>query len=852
MIFRYFSLFALIFVIFPLPSYAQNTAATTISPPTLLAPVLPVYPAALTRYAAPPTGTVLLLLTLDEAGAVAALSPITWTAKAFVEAATVAINGAKFAPARLSDGTAVAVEIQIEVAFAPPPPPPPPPGGEILGQVVARGSRFPVAGAALTVQGTTAETTSGPDGRFVLSWVPAGKHVIRILAADFEPLVAHEEIGEGERLEIRYFLEPQFYGGLKLTVTGQRKRQEVSRQTVTRREVLAIPGIAQDPIRVVQVLAGVATPNDLSGSLLVRGSDNRDNFFEIDGVAVPFIYHVGGFSSVFSGYLIDSVDFYPSNFGARYGDAIGGAIRVTTREPEDRIWRGAVSIGSLWSEAYIEGPITDSVSFYLAGRRSYFDFLLKQFLPTSTGVSFLTAPRFGDYQGKIVWRPGGGHSLSLSVFGAKDTLGLLLDKEQLVDPNQFRDFGFENEFHTVRLGDLWRGKGGLRNEAMVSGQLYRFFFKIGEQDNIEVRNQPIRFRDDLSVPLPVSATIKAGAWLDLLPAEINAVLPRPPRPGEYDYDFETAQRIKTRNKFRAWQADAYVSWEQQLGPVVVETGVHSNYNSLFPFWLVDPRLQVRWQVNKRWMLKGAAGVYHQFPDAQFALPEAGGNPARLPPGAERSMHYLTGTEFQPGWNMTLIAEGYYKDMDKLIWQTGDPFDPVRYRNTGSGRAWGAEFTVRKPLTDRVFGWISYSYSVSQRRTPQAPEWELAEFDQPHIINAVLSWQISKKWKLGARWRYSSGSPAHGVDKVIFYSDRTRYLPIRSAQADHRLAAYQRLDLRVDRDWVFQQWSLTSFLEIMNAYLHDNPLQEVYSYDYSQVEAINSFPLLPYFGIRAQF
>ena len=68
----------------------------------------------------------------------------------------------------------------------------------------------------------------------------------------------------------------------------------------------------------------------------------------------------------------------------------------------------------------------------------------------------------------------------------------------------------------------------------------------------------------------------------------------------------------------------------------------------------------------------------------------------------------------------------------------------------------------------------------------------------------------------------------------------------------RLGAAHQVDLRIDRKWKFDTWSLSTYLDIQNVYAHPKTLGFTYNYDYSQREAIQEVPFLPALGIRGAF
>ena len=430
---------------------------------------------------------------------------------------------------------------------------------------------------------------------------------------------------------------------------------------------------------------------------------------------------------------------------------------------------------------------------------------------------------------------------------------MLLDEDQLVDPESFSQFSIATDFHQARVKYDFTPTSKIKNSLIIGIGTDISDIQIdSDRRFFKINSDLFRIRDELTADIYESATVRVGTTLDFKQNRVKVRLPRPPRRGEFDYDFLTAEVIDTEDTQGQNIYSFYGEYEQRLGPVTLIGGLQMSTTDLAPYWLGDPRMQVRYQVTEKTTLKAAAGLYHQYPQPQEFIEEAGGNPADSPPGAERAFHYLAGIEQKLPWNLVFLVEGYYKDLDRDLRGNPNTQSRIRLLNDAVGRAYGAEFTLRKPLSDQVFGWINYSYARSERKEPGDAEWTPSEFDQPHILNAVLSWEINTSWRVGSRYRFATGNPTFSNVNAIYYADRQQYLPIQSEIRDQRQPNYQRLDIRGDYIKRYDRWKFTTYLEILNVFLHDNPIGDQDAYDFSSFEYINSFPFLVNFGVKADF
>ena len=104
-----------------------------------------------------------------------------------------------------------------------------------------------------------------------------------------------------------------------------------------------------------------------------------------------------------------------------------------------------------------------------------------------------------------------------------------------------------------------------------------------------------------------------------------------------------------------------------------------------------------------------------------------------------------------------------------------------------------------------------------------------------------------------RWRYVTGNPETPYSGAVYDSNTDTYTPIPDGGTnDARLPSFHQLDVRVDRNWVFDLWVLTAYLEIQNAYNRSNPEGYTYNYDYTEKKLLSGLPIIPSFGLRGEF
>ena len=124
-----------------------------------------------------------------------------------------------------------------------------------------------------------------------------------------------------------------------------------------------------------------------------------------------------------------------------------------------------------------------------------------------------------------------------------------------------------------------------------------------------------------------------------------------------------------------------------------------------------------------------------------------------------------------------------------------------------------------------------------------------DFDYRHLANALVSYRISPSWDISMRWRLTGGQPytpfdmKQSIQRDWTYYDLTKINTL-------RYPAYHRLDLRIDKSFVFKKWTLDAYLDIQNVYNRKNVYYRFWN-DAAE-HTVYYLPLIPFVGIQAGF
>ncbi|MCI0571448.1 MAG: TonB-dependent receptor, partial [Myxococcaceae bacterium] len=654
---------------------------------------------------------------------------------------------------------------------------------------------------------------------------------------------------DGQSLEVRYGLEPLVANPYETVVEGSREtRTEVSRVSLRDAEIREVPGTLGDPFRVVMLLPGVASVGSGLSYPIVRGSQPAATGYFLDGVRVPMLFHTGIGPAVVHPDFIDGVDFFAGAPPTRYGRLMGGVVEGRISHPrEDRLHASAYA-DFINAGGFVEAPIKETgTSITVAGRMSYTGLLIQTVVPLLVPEnSPEPISEFWDYQARLEQKLGSA-KLRLLAFGSSDLVGTRADKEQSFSTQ------LAQRFHRADLrlsSPLAGGEGELgftwgTDQVGIFGQ--SFDKPAGEftlnQGSLRTYGKWLRrFSDALE--------LEAGAELQRLEGR-SIILDRGNQ--STDRPDEASDDLLRRPLSLSVQGGAYAELRWTPSPEwTVAPGLRADTYRLVPGlqWAsLEPRLSVRRALGPEWALKAAAGFFHQAPTLQLTLPAV--DVAGLQYGLQEGLQFDAGAEWRPEggmWELTL--DGYVNPYLRAVeFSLQDSLESTRRNGIlGAdpgvrGLSYGAELMLRRKLGAGLFGWVSYSFNQSTRRQRfiRFSEDGLSgtvvngdvpfAFQQAHVLNAAVSWQLPGSWTLGAAAHFNTGRPMSGEissreQRLVEINGLEAWAPVDRDRVND-LPPFFRLDARVAKTWTFDDYSLELSFEMLNATIS----REVYGYNY---------------------
>ena len=737
----------------------------------------------------------------------------------------------------------------------------------IQGLLLEKGTRRALADIMVYIQNAADKTvvatlTTDQNGKFQSQLVP-GKYTLIIASVGYDKLEQALEVNQNSAKNLTLRVVPTTINPYQIIVRSQKKRQEVSKQELNAEEADQVAGSSRDVLASIKNLPGISASSAFNGygnGIVIRGSSQEDSLFLVNNHAlgdfseIGGLYHFGGFESIIEPELIDSIDYIAGGFSAEYGDALGGVIDLNMRDPRTDRFGGFTNLSFLSTSLMLEGPISakDSVAFSL--KRGFLDQYIKIAQSTQDDendeTEFIEYPTY--YDGTAVYR----HSFSkdndfkLTAVGKSDSVEAKDDVGDVWQRESNRTL-LEDKYITL-MGEWDFQNDGFRSllSPMVTYSYSNAVF--GERAYHRQSFNTYELNEKIEYQLNQTHRLKAGMGLKINQAKVDSDSTTTPKEGEIEnknYDTE----IRLNKDFTFYYPSLFVMDQVEIGRFTLTPGIHSIYDSHNEQALIDPRFNLIYALTENTSLKGATGLYSQMPQYDECVAPWGTKGLK----PEKAIHGVLGAEHRFGQNLTLDVQTYYKSFYDMVVRIDDT-DTTRFGNDGSGFAYGAEILLRHQMTDHFFGWISYAYSVARRKDGPDKDERYFDSDMPHNFIAVASYKPNRYWSFGMKYQYASGLPYTDLlhTETIYDVDKDEYYPIYDGPINEdRLDAHQQLDLRIDKYWIFNNFIMSTYLDVRNVLQTKNIYQKEYNKDYTQsadfLNISSQVPLI-FLGLKFDF
>ena len=742
------------------------------------------------------------------------------------------------------------------------------PKGSLKGRVLDADTKIPLIGVNVFLAGLNVGDATDEAGWYFMENVPVGAYTIKFSYIGYEALARADVVVRSKRttfLDAELKMSPLelesvvVSGGYFSAVEDQ----PVSAVNFSYEEIRRAPGSAGDVSRIIMGLPSIAKVDDQSNNLVVRGGNPIENTHFIDNIEIANINHFpsqgasGGPIGMLNVDLIQDVSFYAGGFSVAYGDKLSSVMDLTFREGNrDRI-NGELDLSFAGFGGVAEGPISDGKGSWLFSvRRSYLDLLLKM-----VDVGATVAPRFGDFQGKLVYDINDRHKLiALGVWGNDK---MKSDQSQAVE-NDMVVFGEQDITQStagINWRALWAGSGYSNTSLSYSSNDYdEDFYETGTGNQLtqnRSREQSFNLRNVNHFRLNHNNSIDFGVETKYLVADYDNLY------AEYTDAFgQPVSSLVIDNRVTSNKLGIFLNYTlKPTSRLTAPAGLRGDYFSGNSNGHISPRLSMSYRLSDRTTLNGATGIFYQSLPILF-LASSDRNRDLKDPVAT---HFIAGIEHLLSDDTRLSVEVYQKNyrdfpidpeqpglflLDEIYYRDAFVFNYDKLVDTGKASSGGVEIMVQKKLAQDFYGLASASY-FRTRYKGQDGIWRNRNFDNRFIFSVEGGYKPNAKWEFSVRWIYAGGRPFTPFNLEASQAINRSVLDENNINGE-RYPAYHSLNVRFDRRFHFSGSNLVFYSSVWNVYNREN----VASYYWNQIEnrpdRITQWSLLPIFGLEYEF
>lgn len=686
-------------------------------------------------------------------------------------------------------------------------------------------------GATIYLKGTSIGVTTNEYGFYSLT-APKDKYVLVFSYLGYN--IIEKEIDLNQNIKFNLELEEDKGQLEEIVITTDKstkiniKTPQMSVSKLSTKTIKQIPAVLGevDIVKSIQLLPGVTNAGEGASGFNVRGGAEDQNLVLLDEAIIYNSSHLFGFFSVFNADAIKDVKLYKGGIPAQFGGRVSSVLDIRQKDGNSKKFGVTGGIGAVSSRLTLEGPtFKDKGSFIVAGRASYAGIFLKMANNNSTAG-------FYDFNLKTNYAINDNNRLYLSGYLGNDNFKI--------------DKAFKNTYGNLsgnfRWNHIFNDKLFSNLSLIYSRYDYNLDLDLARLDwTSDINNYNLKY--DVGYFLNEKMKFNFGAsgiYYKFNPGLINPF-------GEDS----GINRLKLDNKF-AFEGGAYASLEHKITdklnvmyglrysmfnrlgsqnltnyqdnlPVVYDSDLdvyvradatgetsYSSDESIASFGNFEPRFALSYQLNENSSVKASfnriAQYLHLISNTTSATPLDVWAPSGKFIEPQLANQYAVGY-FKNFKNDTysVEAETYYKTIDNRI-DYIDGSDLIGQNNieteilAGESRSYGLELLLRKNKGNFT-GWLSYTLSKSEQRTPGGSagglgindgEWYNTAYDRTHDISFTGNYKLNEKWSFGGSFAFQTGRP------VTYPNGQFQYNGLSVATYDsrnaNRLPAYHRLDI----------------------------------------------------------
>ncbi|WP_430611936.1 TonB-dependent receptor [Flavobacterium sp. JP2137] len=685
-------------------------------------------------------------------------------------------------------------------------------------------------GASIYIDEINNGTATNEYGFYSIS-LPEGSYTLKIDYVGYSSLYKKVVLNGNTKLHIAMDTDTEQLSEVVIIQNNPRaviRKPEMSVNKMSINEIKKMPVVMgeSDILKSILLLPGVTNAGEGASGFNVRGGSAGQNLIQLDEASVYNSSHLFGFFSVFNSDAIKDLKLYKGGIPARFGGRASSVLDIFQKNGNSKEFHATGGIGTISSRLLLEGPIEkDRASFLIAGRGSYAHLFLKL-------TDMNSAAYFYDLNTKLNYKINDNNNLYLSGYFGRDVFKF----------DNFLNNQFGNTMINLRWNHLFNDQLFANASVIYSDYYYGLKLDgVGLDWDSGIKNYNFKYdlKHYLSDKLQLNYGINA-IYYDFNPGKISPSKPESSineRQLEKKHAFEPSVYLEAEQQLseqisvnyglrysmfyrlgaetvNIYAQDQAVDYDEQLHiysrGTPSATRSYSSGQTIKSFQNFEPRFSISYAFNDDQSVKASYNRMSQYlhlisntssptpldiwaPSDAFLKPELVDQVA---------LGYFRNFAHD---KYSLEVETYYKKgKNKIDYIDGadlianEAIEQIILN--GESRAYGLEVMFRKN-SGRFTGWVSYTLSKSEQRTPgrtaqetgiNQGQWYRSAYDKTHDLSLVGIYELNKKWLFSASFALQSGRP------VTYPNGQYEYLGVRIPSYDLRnknsLPLYHHLDI----------------------------------------------------------
>ncbi|MFN8319828.1 MAG: TonB-dependent receptor [Saprospiraceae bacterium] len=745
--------------------------------------------------------------------------------------------------------------------------------GTLEGKATDANTGIPLIGVSIAIEGTSYGAITDVDGSYFLQ-VPVGSYNIVATYIGYATVTKYNQVvTSGNIVQLSFVMNEAAVELQEITVTANSAKSAaagdivtpLSVQRLSTQEIKSNPGGNFDISRVVQALPGVGgTAGSVGGfrnDIVIRGGGPNENVYYLDGIEIPVINHfstqgsAGGPTGILNVSFIEDVKLSSSAFDARYDNALASVFEFDQRDGNSQGMEGNFRLSATEAALTLDGPLSKNLNYIVSARRSYLQLLFE-------ALDLPIRPNYWDFQTKLTWQASARTTVSFIGVGAIDEFSF----------KPAKDATAENVYilNSNPLINQWNYTAGVSVKHLISnGYITASLSRNDYQNRLDKFEDNIAMDEsDRTLKVVSNETenklrLTVDKYINGWKYAFGGVLQQVGFTNDY-YNrirkelrdangniIQNALAFNFNTDLQFWKYGFFGQLSRSVlnDKLGLTFGLRTDMNSFTqsgnqPLQTLSPRFAAGYRINDQWKINTSVGKYFKIPIyTVLGFQNQAGDYVNKNSKYIASTHYVAGVEYLPKEDLRFTVEGFYKKYDRYpvslltgisLANQGGEFGAIgneAITSTGKGEAYGFEVYGQQKLTGSLFAVVSYTFVRSKFSGVNGLSIPSA-WDNRHLVSLILGKKLGRGWELGLKYRYAGGAPYTPFDATL---SQQNYLTLGTGILDYnqlntlRLKGFSQFDLRLDKKWNYQKWTLDLFLDVQNLLVTQNPAYPQYTF-----------------------